>query len=213
MTTETRGRTRIVPCRILTVSGVWINALAPDPTLITLMDVAWGLRKLRWGAHRFATHTVAAHTVLCAEMATRRGLSPRLAMLCLHHDDGEFVWGDVPSELKRALLNFSRRERVVWRACLAAFVIVPPGPDEARHISLIDRMVARCEDDQLRPDGPPLGALEGCPIDPDCIVPDWTPDQAAHRWMNLHKALRDEMAESQADVSEPRAQASGRHDP
>jgi len=182
-----------IPCRILTLSDTWIDALAPDPALIRLEDVAAGLRKLRWGAHRAGIHTVAAHAVLCAEMAARRDLSPHLAMLCLHHDDGEFLWGDVPTALKPALGGFRRFERGVWRACLAAFGIVPPDADEAGLVAFFDRQVARAEDAQLRPDREPLPTLRGYPLDPDCIIPPWTPDEAAQLWMSAHKSLRNRL--------------------
>ena len=30
------------------------------------------------------------------------------------------------------------------------------------------------------------------PDDLDCVVPDWTSDEAAHAYMSMHKALRGE---------------------
>ena len=187
-------RSPIAPCRVPLYSGTWIDTVNPDPNLITLEDVAFALRHLRWGGHRPGTHAVAAHAVLCAERAAREGLSGHVQMLALHHDDGEFLWGDVTTPQKRVLRGYRQLEKRAWRACLAAFHIIAPSRAESVAIARIDRIVAKAEDQQLRPGKPPLEAFRGYPDDLDCVVHDWTLDEAAHAYMSMHKALRGEMA-------------------
>ena len=182
--------------RIMLLSGDWFDVKAPDPSVITLKNIAWGLRKLRWGAHRHTPHTVAAHAVMCAVLAERRDLGPRIALLALHHDDAEFALGDMPTPLKALWRGYRKLERRVQAACLRALSIGRPSVDEALAVRFIDRCVAASEDAQLRPGCEPLPALAGVQPDPDCIVQTLTLTEAACAYIATHTRLTQAVAET-----------------
>lgn len=79
-------------------SGRLVDPLDLDLSKVTLTDLAWSLaHTMRWGGHANPAISVAQH---CVAMAREAWPNPRLALLCLHHDDGEAFFGDMLRDLK-----------------------------------------------------------------------------------------------------------------
>lgn len=80
-------------------SGRLVDPLNLDLSLVTVEDLAWSLGNVsRFGGHCDPPVSVAQHTLACARQAAKE--SPVLALLALHHDDGEAFFGDMPRDLK-----------------------------------------------------------------------------------------------------------------
>ncbi len=100
---------------IVTSSGAEIDLLDPDPTSITLEDIAYSLARIC----RFTGHirrgielpySVAQHSVLVARYLENQGHG-RLVQACgLMHDAHEAYVGDVASPIKKAIRSLHEDE-------------------------------------------------------------------------------------------------------
>lgn len=92
------------PFHVETVSGRYVDLMAPDPTTIVLDDVAWHLATQNrfLGAARRPI-SVGEHTLLVAEYLAERGQSPAAVLAGLHHDDHETYMGDICRGVKNYL--------------------------------------------------------------------------------------------------------------
>lgn len=85
-------------------SGQFLNLENPDPSDITLEDIAHGLSNIcRYVGQAKHFYSVAEHAVLVAARLRDTGASIEVQMAGLHHDDAEAFLGDVSSPLKELL--------------------------------------------------------------------------------------------------------------
>ena len=107
--------------------GSYFNPASPDPSAITLDNVAWSLaRTTRFGGSykpSVVFYSVAEHAVLVASKLRRLGAPLSVCLAGLHHDDAEGLNGvGDPQRPAKPLLGaeFVERDklidRAVWRA-------------------------------------------------------------------------------------------------
>lgn len=90
-------------------SGQYIDLIDPDPASIELEDIAHSLAIIgRFGGHTSRRYSVAEHTVRVSEKLKAMGYPPHIQMAGLHHDDAEYILGDIPTPLKK-LFGYSYR--------------------------------------------------------------------------------------------------------
>ena len=92
--------------------GGHFNFSDPRTSEFTIEHIASSLAKqCRFTGHTRdpdAIYSVAQHAVLCSYM-----VPPEFALQALHHDDAEFVMGDMNSPLKGSLRDFKVMETIV----------------------------------------------------------------------------------------------------
>lgn len=98
---------------ILTHTGAKLYADADRPDF-RVIDIAHGLSmRCRWNGQCRVFYPVAQHGVLCAEIAQKLGWADPFE--CLHHDDTEAYFPDMPTPWKRILPDFSAMEKNLER--------------------------------------------------------------------------------------------------
>lgn len=173
-------------------SGLLVDPLnlTRDISRVTIPDMAHALAHVnRWGGHADPPISVALHSLACAREALRR--SPRLALLALHHDDGEAFFGDMCRDLKGepGMSWYREQERAATEICVRHFApAVADIPLEA--IKEIDTRSllwerARCfpatkEDASYHPELSPLTDAHFY------VAPDSTVEAS---WIELHDRL------------------------
>lgn len=86
-----------------TRSGLILDFASPDPSQISIEDIAAGLSMVcRFGGQALAFYSVAQHALLVKELVERGG-RPELALPALHHDSHEAYACDIPKPLKRLI--------------------------------------------------------------------------------------------------------------
>lgn len=84
---------------MITVSGIIVNLMNPDPSTILVEDIAHGLaNNSRWNGHTQKYWSVAQHCCMMYDMAEK---DERLNHL--FHDAEEAYWGDMISPLKNVI--------------------------------------------------------------------------------------------------------------
>ena len=147
-----------------TVTGKQIDIENPDPALIDIEDIAWGLSRMP----RFCGHTitvvpynVAQHSVFVANEALNIVLSDydhnrftyqeaqdKLVLKALLHDAAEVYTGDLPSPLKRipSLHKIIKQiEDRLMAAIYKSMNLTPPDDEEQEIIKLADRFAQKIE--------------------------------------------------------------------
>ena len=99
-----------------TVTGKLIDPANPDPALIDIEDIAWGLSRISRFCGMTITpvpYTVAQHSIMVAkrveqqmsvwghDMCAANGVDNKTILKALLHDASEVYTGDVPSPTKR----------------------------------------------------------------------------------------------------------------
>lgn len=93
-------------------------------------DVAYALARLcRYNGHTRRHYSVAEHTVLIADHVEREGGSPRECLTALHHDDAEYIIGDLARPVKAKMPQFKDLEERLDQAVALAFGTIWPLPD------------------------------------------------------------------------------------
>lgn len=89
--------------KLETVTGRLIDIANPDPDVIEIEDIAWGLSRL----NRFAGHTITAipptvaqHSIFVSDLIYAAHKDEDLALIGLMHDAAESFLGDIPSPVK-----------------------------------------------------------------------------------------------------------------
>lgn len=89
------------PYDVETYSGEYIDVSNPRIESILLTDIAHALSNIcRYGGHCRVFYSVAEHAVAVSKRLERRGCSLSHQLGGLHHDDTEYVLGDVPRPTK-----------------------------------------------------------------------------------------------------------------
>jgi hypothetical protein len=83
-------------------TGAYLNLETPDPSVITLDDIAHGLAyTCRYSGQCADYYSIAQHAVMCARYVLGvKGGTHQEAMAALHHDDAEAFLGDIVRPLK-----------------------------------------------------------------------------------------------------------------
>jgi hypothetical protein len=173
---------------IHTVSGRWIDPLAPDPASIEIEDVVQALaNQCRFGGHCRAFYSVAQHSALVADVSEQRGGSAAEALTALMHDASEAYLVDLPHPLKhRSPLGAPYRlaEARLDEAIRARFDLSPPGPE----LKEIDRAMLATERAAIASGGDPWPELEGHePLDVE--IEPWDPPRARREFLARFERL------------------------
>jgi 5'-deoxynucleotidase YfbR-like HD superfamily hydrolase len=84
---------------MITVSGIVVNLMNPDPTTLLIEDIAHGLaNNCRWNGHTQKFWSVAQHCCMMYDMAPDDE-----KLNHLFHDAEEAYWGDMISPLKNII--------------------------------------------------------------------------------------------------------------
>lgn len=83
------------------LSDAYLDLQDPDPSLLTIRDVARALGNIcRFGGQCNSFYSVAEHSMACCRRAVEEGLSRDVRLACLMHDAAEAFIGDVVKPLK-----------------------------------------------------------------------------------------------------------------
>jgi hypothetical protein len=89
--------------QIRTFMGKMIDPLAPDPDLITLVDIAHALSNIcRWNGHTMKFYSVAEHCIFVCNLVQ----SPEDKLAAMLHDASEAYIADVSRPVKHRLKNY-----------------------------------------------------------------------------------------------------------
>ncbi len=87
-----------------TSTGLYIDVSDPKPEKINVQDIAHALSNIcRYNGHCQTFYSVAEHAVFVSKRLERKGFSPEIQMIGLHHDDAEAYLGDIPRPIKPML--------------------------------------------------------------------------------------------------------------
>jgi hypothetical protein len=92
------------PYEVETFSGRYVDTSNPRVEDIDLGDIAHALSNIcRYGGHSKYHYSVAQHAVFVSRRLERKGFPWLIVFGGLHHDDTEYVLGDIPRPLKGLL--------------------------------------------------------------------------------------------------------------
>ena len=96
---------------IYTVSKKKFYPLAPKIDDIDIADIAHALSMLaRANGHFPSFHSVAQHSIECANEAIARGHGPKICLACLLHDGAEAYMSDLTTPVKDKMENYRQYE-------------------------------------------------------------------------------------------------------
>jgi hypothetical protein len=175
-------------------SGAFLNFHDPDPTVITLDDVAHGLAHIcRYTGQCSTFYSVAEHAVVVSRRLEFLGFGRGIQWSGLHHDDAEAFVGDVNRPLKEMLPEYKAIERCVWNAVNEALGLGLTDPqDEA--VKDADNWALSAEAYHLLPSRGASWFSAGLYVpgrDP------WTeiglsPEAAKKAWLDRHDELKED---------------------
>lgn len=179
-------------------SGRLVDPWDLEPALaagrVALEDIAHSLARInRWVGATQTPVSVGAHTLICAHAAHFK--SKRLALLALHHEDGETFFNDMHGAVKKhpSMKAYRDAEHLATRQCIDYFC---PGLRDVSvdAIKPIDTACVLWEAERFLPrdrdrwDHP----APQTPLEPTIAYWEWSPDEVAHHWLWLHKVLTGE---------------------
>lgn len=134
-------------------SGRYVSIENPDPSTITIEDVAHKLAQVnRWGGSARWPYSVAQHAVFVSERLERQGYGRRIQLLGLHHDDPEAFLGDVPRPWKKLLgKTYKTLDGRMHAAIYEALGIKPPTDEERAIVKKADMFALFVEAHHLMP--------------------------------------------------------------
>ncbi|HVV91746.1 MAG TPA: hypothetical protein VHB53_14730 [Solirubrobacterales bacterium] len=183
-----RGRPASPDGSIQTVSGRWIDPLAPDVARIDIGDIAQALANTcRFGGHSRRFYSVAQHSAIVSDVCLERGASADEALVALLHDSGEAYLVDLPHPLKhRSDLGppFIRAEKALEEAIRARFGLGPPPAG----MKAVDRSLLATERATFTSTLDPWPELEGFEPLPIDIEP-WDPERAQREFLGRFERL------------------------
>ncbi len=111
------------------VDGTRFYFEAPEDHMIRPEAVAYSLSRLcRYNGHTRRHYSVAEHCVLMADWCEGHGFTPRECLTALHHDDAEYIIGDLPRPVKAKIPQFKELETVLDQAMALRFLTIWPFP-------------------------------------------------------------------------------------
>ncbi len=173
---------------IHTVSGRWVDPLAPEVGSIEIGDIAQALaNQCRFGGHCRVFYSVAQHSVLVADVCREHGGSAEEVLAALMHDAGEAYLTHLPHPLKhRSPLGppYKLAEARLEEAIQQRFDLAPAGPELKR----IDRALLATERRALAATGDPWPELEG--VEPlEIKIEPWPPERARREFLTRFEQL------------------------
>jgi hypothetical protein len=173
---------------IQTVSGRWVDPLAPDPAAIDIGDIAQALaNQCRFGGHSRRFYSVAQHSAIVSDVCEERGARAGEALAALLHDAGEAYLVDLPHPIKhRSDLGppYRRAEKLLEEAIRVHFDLGDP-PAEMKSI---DRSLLATERAAFASTADPWPELEG--FEPLAIAIDpWGPERARREFLERFERL------------------------
>lgn len=155
---------------IATFSGIAFEPLNPDPTLITIEDIAHALgNSCRFTGHVRRFYSVAQHSVFCTDL-----VPDEMKLTALLHDASEAYLSDIARPIKMQPEFgdvYKKAEKRLEEAIATRFGLIYPYPAE---VKWADNVMLRTEQRDLMPDN---FRHEGEDYYPDVIEP-WGPDKA-----------------------------------
>lgn len=123
--------------------GGAIHFAAPLPGEIILDDIAHSLSQLcRYNGHTKRLYSVAEHSCHLSDWIMRHGGTPQDGLTALHHDDAEYVIGDMARPLKVTMPQFKAAEAVLDEAIARKFGTEYPLP---KWLKVIDSRIVKDE--------------------------------------------------------------------
>ena len=151
---------------VRTAWGREVDLVEPDPATIHIDDIAHHLARInRFSGATRETWSVAAHSLLVAELMGREGCTPVDCLYGLLHDAHEYVVGDIVSPVSGAVqddLNLSyepfelvkdRLDRAIW----IALDLDRPAREIMALVKRFDALALGLEARDLLPNGPGAG--------------------------------------------------------
>jgi hypothetical protein len=185
---------------IETASGRYLDLSAPDPSAITLGDVAQGLsHACRFAGQSSRFYSVAEHAWLVAERLRERGEDERVQLAGLHHDDAEAYVGDATRPMKALIPEVAKIEATVFAAvCSVLGLSDLPFDDPA--IKEADDWALAVEAYYLLPSKGRGWVTDGIlgPSRPPHGVAALFPRSARRLWLEQHEALSVSLAREKA---------------
>lgn len=169
-------------------SGRFLDLVHPDPSTITLDDVAYGLAQTcRWGGQCQRYYSVAEHAVLVSCRLRELGFDARVQLVGLHHDDHEAFVCDVPRPLKRLLPTYPAIANNV-QAAINESLGLPTDVDPTT-IKIADNWALAQEAGELLPSKGDWWTRPGEGWDGKFRDLGLDPDRAFKSWCNWHYYL------------------------
>ncbi|MBS1886986.1 MAG: hypothetical protein JSU06_07335 [Actinobacteria bacterium] len=173
---------------IQTVSGRWVDPLAPDPGSIDIGDIAQALaNQCRFGGHARRFYSVAQHSAIVSDVCGERGASADEGLVALLHDAGEAYLVDLPHPIKhRSDLGppYRRAEKLLEEAIRVRFGLgAPPAGMKA-----IDRSLLAAERQAFTSTDGAWPELEG--FEPlEIEIEPWDPVRARREFLERFERL------------------------
>ncbi len=113
------------------VSGTRFYFESPTDDMIHPEDVAHSLSKLcRYNGHTKRFYSVAEHACVMSDWVIKQPwATPRDGLTALHHDDPEYIIGDLITPIKVTMPQFKKLEIVLSQALAHRFMTEWPFPD------------------------------------------------------------------------------------
>lgn len=172
---------------IQTVSGKKFDALAPEPGMVDILDVAHALSKLcRYNGHVREFYSVAQHSSLGSLALRDLGYIESVQLQFLLHDGSEYVLADIPRPFKKYLKNYYEIEAGIQRVILRKYGL----PEELLpEVVDMDNRMLRTEAEQLF-DFEPLDDWHLDCGDPVPIeIHPLSPPEAQHQFLSIFQDL------------------------
>lgn len=139
------------PGVICTRSGKPFSIVTPEPHLVDIRDIAYGLSNvIRFGGHASPPYSVAMHSIDVARRVQTS--SPAIRLGALLHDAAEAYLGDMPTPFKCLMPDYCRFEQAVQSTIYTAFGLPAAWAAEPpREITQADREAYEDERASLMP--------------------------------------------------------------
>ncbi len=124
---------------ITTYTGKHFEPADPDSEMFQIEDMAHALSLIcRGNGHVKTFWSVGQHCINCANEARARGLSNRMALICLLHDAGECYLSDIPRPFKKELPEYRAQEERLMDMIYEKFLGSPLTQEEQKQLKEID---------------------------------------------------------------------------
>lgn len=165
---------------------------------VNLLDCAHSLSMLcRYNGHTNKFYSVAEHTVLmanhvwrdmAAEFPDRHALAVG-ALTALHHDDSEYIIGDLIRPIKPLFPLFKKVEEDILMSCAYAFGFEYPLPDWLKELD--SRIIVDERRQAMSDSGNDWGTDELKPLGVELQF--WDPEVARQVWLTTHEYLQGQL--------------------
>lgn len=124
---------------ITTANKIYFKPLEPEKEKIIIEDIAHALSLMtRANGHFPEFYSVGQHCIGCYKEAVARGLSERIALICLLHDASEAYIADITRPVKKELKEYLVIEKRLQDAIYEKFLGKLPTDEEMEKVSQID---------------------------------------------------------------------------